>query len=78
MRPKIFLKAVGDEVRERRRQAKLSQEALAHRAGIHTNIVGRLERGDNNPTLLTLLAIASELGVSVADLLGSALQRTPE
>jgi transcriptional regulator with XRE-family HTH domain len=59
---------LGDEVRELRVGKKLSQEALAGLAGIHTNVVGRLERGSYNPTVLILAAIAVKLGVSLEEL----------
>lgn len=75
MRKRGVLRGLGEEVRERRQQRKLSQEALAHLAGIHTNVVGRLERGAYNPTVLTLLAVAEKLGVSLAELFAAAGKR---
>lgn len=68
MRSKGILRRLGEEVRERRQQRSLSQEALAHQAGLHVNVVGRLERGVYNPTVMTLYAIAVKLDVSLADL----------
>jgi transcriptional regulator with XRE-family HTH domain len=59
---------LGEEVRERRTQKKLSQEALAGLAGVHTNVVGRLERGQYNPTVMILVAIAVKLGVTLEEL----------
>jgi XRE family transcriptional regulator, regulator of sulfur utilization len=56
-------------------QRKLSQEALAHLAGIHTNVVGRLERGTYNPTVLTLLSIALKLNTSLEELFAEAAKR---
>ena len=56
------------EVRELRTGKKLSREALAGLAGIHTNVVGRLERGSYNPTVLILAALAVKLGVTLEDL----------
>jgi transcriptional regulator with XRE-family HTH domain len=56
-------------------QRKLSQEALADLAGIHTNVVGRLERGTYNPTVLTLLSIALKLNTSLEDLFAEAAKR---
>jgi len=54
-------------VRTIRRELELSQEALAGRADLHTNQVGRLERGTNVQTD-TLLAIVDGLGIGLADL----------
>ena len=76
MRTRTILRSLGEEVRERRKQRNLSQEALAHQAGVHTNVVGRLERGSYNISVLTLLAIAVKLNTSVAELFVAAAKRT--
>ena len=75
MRTRTVLRSLGEEVRERRKQRNLSQEALAHQAGVHTNVVGRLERGSYNISVLTLLAIAVKLNTSVAELFVGAAKR---
>lgn len=76
MRKTGILRGLGEEIRERRKGRDLSQEALAHQAGIHTNVVGRLERGTYNPTVLTLLAIAVKLNVSLPELFECAVKRS--
>jgi transcriptional regulator with XRE-family HTH domain len=75
VRTRTILRGLGEEVRERRKQRNLSQEALAHQAGVHTNVVGRLERGSYNISVLTLLAIAVKLNTSVAELFVGAAKR---
>jgi XRE family transcriptional regulator, regulator of sulfur utilization len=75
VRTSTVLRCLGEEVRERRLQRKLSQEALADLAGIHTNVVGRLERGTYNPTVLTLLSIALKLNTSLEELFAEAAKR---
>ena len=75
VRTRTILRSLGEEVRERRKQRNLSQEALAHLAGVHTNVVGRLERGSYNITVLTLLAIAMKLNTSVLELFAGAAKR---
>jgi transcriptional regulator with XRE-family HTH domain len=75
VRTRPVLRCLGEEVRERRLQRELSQEALAHLAGIHTNVVGRLERGTYNPTVLTLLSIALKLNTSLEELFAAAAKR---
>jgi len=75
VRTRTILRGLGEEVRERRKQRNLSQEALAHQAGVHTNVVGRLERGSYNISVLTLLAIAIKLNTSVAELFVGAAKR---
>jgi transcriptional regulator with XRE-family HTH domain len=75
MSTRTILRSLGEEVRERRKQRNLSQEALAHQAGVHANVVGRLERGSYNITVLTLLAIAMKLNTSVLELFAGAAKR---
>ena len=58
-----YLSILGHRVRARRERLSLSQTMLARRAAVHPNVVGRLERGTYNPTVLTLQAIAIALGV---------------
>jgi len=58
---------LGRAVRTLRRDRDLSQEALAARAGLHPNQVGRLERG-TNVQVGTLLAVVEGLGVGLAEL----------
>jgi transcriptional regulator with XRE-family HTH domain len=53
----------GETVRRLRKQAGLSQEALAERANLSADFVGFIERGENVPTLTTILQLARALGV---------------
>jgi transcriptional regulator with XRE-family HTH domain len=64
--------ALADNVRQARERLGLTQEALAHAAGISRNHVQLLERGRGagaNPRLRTLYGLAEALGVRVIDLL---------
>jgi len=63
-----YLSALGGKVRTRRERLSFSQTTLARKAGVHPNVVGRLERGVHNPTVLTLRAIAGALRVRMRDL----------
>jgi transcriptional regulator with XRE-family HTH domain len=63
-----YLSALGGRVRIRRERLSFSQTMLARKAGVHPNVVGRLERGICNPTVLTLLAIAGALRVPLHEL----------
>ena len=58
---------LGLAVRAIRRDLDLSQEALAGRAQLHPNQIGRLERG-TNVQVGTLLAVVDGLGVGLAEL----------
>jgi transcriptional regulator with XRE-family HTH domain len=58
----------GDRVRTLRGVKGLSQEETAHRAGVHRTYLGGIERGERNPSLRNIAAIAKALGVSISDL----------
>ncbi len=75
MRSRSILPSLGEVVRELRTQKNLSQESLAGLAGVHTNVVGRLERGSYNPTVLILAALAVKLGVTLEQLFRAAERR---
>jgi transcriptional regulator with XRE-family HTH domain len=53
-----------------RQQAGLSQQALAHRAGVSRNFVAQIERGESLPTVGVLRRLAAALGTTAAQLLG--------
>lgn len=56
-------KIIGEAVLKFRDKTGLSQEALAERANIHPNYVGRIERGECAPTMEILLRLAKALKV---------------
>jgi transcriptional regulator with XRE-family HTH domain len=60
---------IGGNLRRRRQAAGLSLADLASAAGIGKTTLHALELGDGNPTLSTLWALASALGVPLGDLL---------
>ena len=62
------LQSIGRNIRKYRRMNKLNQAQLAEKAGLSTNYVGALERGNKIPALDTLITIMNVLGVS-ADML---------
>jgi transcriptional regulator with XRE-family HTH domain len=59
----------GAIVRALREKRGFTQEQLAERADVSPTYIGFVERGDNVPTLIIILQIASALGVPPADLL---------
>lgn len=63
-----ILKAVGAQIRSLRKARKLSQEQLAERANLHYPMIGSLERGQRNITLVNLEKIAKGLSVPVREL----------
>ena len=59
-----------------RKRARLTQEALAYRAGVTVATVAHLEQGrELNPRLGTCEKLAGALGCSVCDLVSSQLQQ---
>ena len=61
--------ALGYAIRNARKRQGISQEKLALIAEIDRSYIGRVERGDNNVAVLTLLKIAQALGVTLRDLM---------
>ena len=64
----ILLK-FGERVRIFRKEKGLSQEDLAHKAGLHRTYIGMIERAEKNITLLNIEKIANALNISIKDLL---------
>lgn len=63
-------RAVGDRIRVRRLHQNMTQESLAHAAGIDRSTVQRMEAGAEMK-LSHLLLVAAALRVHVTDLLHS-------
>jgi len=60
---------IGKAIKRKRLHLRLSQMALAELSGLDLSYVGRIERGEVNPSLDKLLKIALVLECSVRDLL---------
>lgn len=63
-----LLKHLGRRLRTLREQTGKSQDTLANDSGLHRTYIGAVERGERNPTILTLSRYAAGLGLTVADL----------
>lgn len=63
------LKKIGVRIRELRVERGMSQEALAFEAGLAVNSIATIERGEANPSIAVLLAIARILKVKLRDLM---------
>lgn len=61
--------AVGNRIRDLRRKRNISQEELANEADIPLSQIGRIERGETNPTISTLFVLAQALDVDLKSLL---------
>jgi transcriptional regulator with XRE-family HTH domain len=69
IRDKSFIKAFGINLRRIRIEQGLSQEDLAYAADIPINQIGRIERGEVNTTISSILVISRALKISHKDLL---------
>ena len=61
---------MGEELRQSREQAGLSQEELSFRAGLSRPYISQLERNLKSPTVDTLFLICEALGVSASEVIG--------
>ncbi len=61
-----FLKEFGMHLRNIRKEKGLSMEAVAYKAEIEYRQLGRIERGEVNTTLISLLRIAEALEVELS------------
>ena len=61
-------KRVGDNIRRRRKAQGLTQETLAHKAGLAMRYVSGIERGEENPSLDALIKLAEALEVHPREL----------
>lgn len=62
-------KRFGKNLRKAREAAGLSQEGLADASGLHWSGVSRLERGEQEPRLGTILRLARALKIKPGKLL---------
>ena len=62
---------VGPHLRARREELRLSVREVARRVGVSASLVSQIERGNINPSVSTLYALVSELGLSMQDVFGA-------
>src|SRR3954471_1052799 len=68
---------VGPELRARRTAKGLSLRALARKLEISPSALSQIETGKSRPSVSTLYAIVSELGMSLAELFGGTPRAAP-
>jgi transcriptional regulator with XRE-family HTH domain len=61
------LEDIGTRLREERERVSISQRELARRIGLSASLISQIESGQSKPSVSTLYAIVTELGVSVDD-----------
>lgn len=47
--------SIGKNIRKYRKQAGMTQDELAEKAGLSTNYIGSMERGEKTPSLESLV-----------------------
>lgn len=65
-----FLARIGERVRSKRVERKLSRRMLSEHSGVSERFIAHLELGSGNISVLKLKAIAEALGASVSDIIG--------
>jgi transcriptional regulator with XRE-family HTH domain len=68
--------AFGQVLRELRKSQGLSQETLAHDAGLERNYISLLELGRNSASVKTIFKLAPVLGVSISEFMLLVEQRS--
>ena len=66
---KKYYTELATNIRVERAKNKISQQQLAEMAGVSLETIGQIERELANPTLSTIISIASALEVSLNDLI---------
>ena len=63
-----YLKKVGQRLRQKRKEKGYTMENLAHEAEMEYRQLGRIERGEVNTSVLSLLRICEALNIEMRDL----------
>lgn len=64
-------KAIGDTIRQLRKDKELTLKQLAHRTGLSVSLLSQIERAESSPSLSSLYKIAGALDSRMSDLFGS-------
>lgn len=65
----------GANLKAERQKAGLSQEALAHVAGLDRTFVGQVERGERNVSIDNMAKLAQALGLKLSELMDNHVAR---
>jgi transcriptional regulator with XRE-family HTH domain len=60
---------LADNIRAAREAARMSQKDAARAAGMQPGVYGRIERGEVDPQISSVMKIAAGLDVATADLM---------
>lgn len=65
---KSFYNGLGKNIKNRRKELKLTQQELADKLNLSLNFIGKIEVAFSKPSLDTLIGIAVGLDTTVSDL----------
>lgn len=65
---KDFTRRLADNIKMTRKAKGISQETLAHEAGLYRTYVGHIETGTYSPSAYTVYKISKALKVSTSEL----------
>ena len=68
VKDKRLLKVFGEHLRNVRKLYGFSQSKLANTADVSLSQISRIERGEINPTLCTISALANAMKIDLAEL----------
>ncbi len=63
-----ILKSFGEYLKKLRQDKDISQERLGNLINVPQSTIGRIERGESNPNLCLLIAIAKILRIDIKEL----------
>src|SRR5919197_3978354 len=72
------LPSLGERIREERVSRGVSLRALAGKVGVSASMISQIENGKSQPSVSTLYAITTALGISIQDVFDGALQDAGE
>lgn len=75
IRDTALMKALAVEMKARRATLKISQEELAHRAGVGPLFIARLETARNQPSISSFVLIAQALELKPATFMSTVMAR---
>jgi transcriptional regulator with XRE-family HTH domain len=74
---KDFKSKLGERVRELREMDDRSLEEVAEEAGIHRTMLGKIERGEREPSISNTLSISEALGATITEVINPESFRMP-
>ena len=69
MKKKNIVQKIAQKIRGLRKIKKMSQVQLAEKARLHQTLIGKMERAEINPTIVSLEKVAKALNISLSELL---------